>query len=1065
MVSAQSPFDGLKSFQQRSARHAFGRLFEAADSSRRFLVADETGLGKTHVAQGIIAATIERLEHDPSVKRIDIVYVCSNSDLADQNIGKLIRDPQFRARKSTRLTMLISQRDLLKSVGEKGEKPRTLVSFTPGTSFNLNRDGAASERAVLYLLLNEILNLPRVERRALRRIMKYPVRTEERFLDGYVKPLREKLEDPKTSELNWEPNIRASFEREFVGQGVEKRVRQLIRRCEGVEIRAELLRDCREFVSELRRLLARASVDALEPDLVILDEFQRFKDLLKTPDPDDPDIAAELAHLLFEQPQSRTLLLSATPYKIFTLQSEQASGDDHYQDLYDTLGFLLQSESEVSGIKELFKEFRARVLAGQDAQSERAALRASLLRVMCRTERRRETTDLVESIKDSLVPTRVPAANEIVGYANLRHLADHLDTSTSIEHWKASPYFANFFDRYQIGEAVKKQLQRSEKSRSAIAPKLKALHQFSSDDVAARREIPLDHPRLQKLAEQVLETDWWRLLWITPSRSRWRLEDPFLSASLQGVTKQLVFSSWVAAPTAIASLLSYEADRRVRNAAGHRMSGSTDGRLNYRMKGGTPNSLSTLSLFWPNPQLVREAKKSIGEISRIEPDIDEVVRAVAAALQRGLPPAGSGESRATTDDAYWRLALLHKTRANSPDLVSSAEKSEVLEALRGTDEEAEVDGGETAVRENLAAHVSAYLKALDNRRRGSVSSPDSAEILAKIAIGSPANIAYWVLEDLAGQNPKVSRKGIWLASAVVGSGFRSLFNRPESTLVLDAYDRTRRVEQPYWQTILDYSIAGGLLSVIEEHAFVLLGARGGEIRDDEDLMSIARAIRDSMVWRTAPVTAFSPQEPNERIRFNTRFALRYGNLDQDSEDLRLPQVRAAFNSPFWPFVLASTSVGQEGVDFHWWCHSLVHWNLPSNPVDYEQREGRIDRFRGHAIRKNIAHHFRDLPIRSNVNLWDVLLDEAESLPKGEYGDLFPSWEFPGPAKIERAVFALPLSKEVARWRRLQQLVALYRLAFGQPRQEDFVQLLTSRNIDLSYAESQQLTLEPPDLKT
>jgi hypothetical protein len=100
-----------------------------------------------------------------------------------------------------------------------------------------------------------------------------------------------------------------------------------------------------------------------------------------------------------------------------------------------------------------------------------------------------------------------------------------------------------------------------------------------------------------------------------------------------------------------------------------------------------------------------------------------------------------------------------------------------------------------------------------------------------------------------------------------------------------------------------------------------------------------------------------------------------------------------------------------------------------------------------------------------VNVWDVLIDEAESLPKGEYGALFPSWEFPGPAKIERAVYALPLSKEVARWRRLQQLVALYRLAFGQPRQEDFVQLLTSRNIDLSYAESQQLTLEPPDPKT
>ena len=77
----------------------------------------------------------------------------------------------------------------------------------------------------------------------------------------------------------------------------------------------------------------------------------------------------------------------------------------------------------------------------------------------------------------------------------------------------------------------------------------------------------------------------------------------------------------------------------------------------------------------------------------------------------------------------------------------------------------------------------------------------------------------------------------------------------------------------------------------------------------------------------------------------TRFAMRFG--DQDAEDsaepTRADQVRSAFNSPFWPFVLATTSVGQEGLDFHSYCHAVVHWNLPSNPVDLEQREGRVHR--------------------------------------------------------------------------------------------------------------------------
>jgi hypothetical protein len=64
-----------------------------------------------------------------------------------------------------------------------------------------------------------------------------------------------------------------------------------------------------------------------------------------------------------------------------------------------------------------------------------------------------------------------------------------------------------------------------------------------------------------------------------------------------------------------------------------------------------------------------------------------------------------------------------------------------------------------------------------------------------------------------------------------------------------------------------------------------------------------------------------------------------------------------FNSRFRPFILASTSIGQEGLDFHTWCHAVVHLNLPTNSVDLEQQEGRVRRYKGHAIRKNIAMPF------------------------------------------------------------------------------------------------------------
>ena len=63
----------------------------------------------------------------------------------------------------------------------------------------------------------------------------------------------------------------------------------------------ETLAHRRRFVSGLRRLLANACLDAMEPDLVILDEFQRFRELL------NPDTeSGELAQRLFEYEDSHT---------------------------------------------------------------------------------------------------------------------------------------------------------------------------------------------------------------------------------------------------------------------------------------------------------------------------------------------------------------------------------------------------------------------------------------------------------------------------------------------------------------------------------------------------------------------------------------------------------------------------------------------------------------------------------------------------------------------------------------------------------------------------------------
>ena len=114
----------------------------------------------------------------------------------------------------------------------------------------------------------------------------------------------------------------------------------------------------------------------------------------------------------------------------------------------------------------------------------------------------------------------------------------------------------------------------------------------------------------------------------------------------------------------------------------------------------------------------------------------------------------------------------------------------------------------------------------------------------------------------------------------------------------------------------------------------------------------------------------------------------------------------------------------------------MHWNLPSNPVDLEQREGRVHRYKGHAVRKNVAEKHGPAVLReSPKDLWRSLFEAAEDDSSTQRG-MVPYWLFPleGGAHIERHVPALPLKRSLA----------VYRMVFGQPRQDDLMAFLLDR---------------------
>src|SRR5690606_5040445 len=222
---------------------------------------------------------------------------------------------------------------------------------------------------------------------------------------------------------------------------------------------------------------------------------------------------------------------------------------------------------------------------------------------------------------------------------------------------------------------------------------------------------------------------------------------------------------------------------------------------------------------------------------------------------------------------------------------------------------------------------------------------DLVEVLTDLALGSPAIVALRAIGRLVPDTPLAASAKLQ-AAATIAAGFRTLYNLPESILMLRGDD-----EEAYWRRVAGYGAEHDLQAVMDEYTHILRESLGLMTAPAAEVVErIASEIKEAVSIRTSRIDAHEIQARagGSRVRtgrfsLRSRFALRFSELkDDDGGTLaRTGAVQKAFNSPFRPFVLASTSIGQEGLDFHQYCHAVYHWNLPSNPVDMEQREGRV----------------------------------------------------------------------------------------------------------------------------
>ncbi|MGE3708171.1 MAG: hypothetical protein AB7G35_00735 [Hyphomicrobiaceae bacterium] len=143
----------------------------------------------------------------------------------------------------------------------------------------------------------------------------------------------------------------------------------------------------------------------------------------------------------------------------------------------------------------------------------------------------------------------------------------------------------------------------------------------------------------------------------------------------------------------------------------------------------------------------------------------------------------------------------------------------------------------------------------------------------------------------------------------------------------------RDTDDHYWRRVLVYCAQHNLQPVLDEYARYLVDAEGlGARPAEERAIGVARAMAPALAIRPSQIDVDDVQINGKslaisKFQMRGRFAMRLADYkDEDGAVARLGGVRDAFNSPFRPFVLATTSVGQEGLDFHPYCYRVYHWN-------------------------------------------------------------------------------------------------------------------------------------------
>lgn len=989
----------LERFQEETVRAAIRAL---TAGSGRFLIADEVGLGKT-VSAKVIAAELQAIRGAP----LNVVYLCPNLDIAAQNMTKLRALAPGWEKPEDRLSLVLQKRTA------RGGTNFRVYCYTPDTSLpgwkTGQRTGRAAERWLIASLLCDIA--PNFWRH---------LRTLDKLRAKQGKSIWFPAQpDDPPAHLKQPFQVALRMVMELVGKPLDDGLTAWIERRKD---------DVAELILRARAALALAALrdPTCRPDLLILDEFHRYADLIVAAEkPPQDELGKErrrvhrmLVDTLMGHGENAPalLLLSATPYRLQRVDRGEIPGGRYGQFtqlvrfLYGRAGAAQASQIEAAitahhAALERRDDPPAALTAVADAKR---ALEVLLRPVIARTER-------ATAISGELFERpHQPAEIEPRDLVTFRHLARATDKKVKALRswvqplWSSVPYPAETLFNYQICKALGRDL-----------PPV---------TIAAEKESPA-HPQLRALvskdgnAAATLNCDALTLPWLAPTQPWWALGGHWRELSdarrLRG--KALLFSRYRGTPAAVSAWISNEVDRR---ASHHQTKGKFKAQAYLRPDIKTPWPLIALFLPWPTLsgafEPIRGKDLSIGDVKR-QARLD---------LRYWLKGQGMliAPSKATPRKP-WQLAFQLESLLGNSALISGALRHLGTwiksNPWRRTLASRQVTSKEVAILADWLLEAPGAIVARTLRRHdpGQLSDPQTLTRVFRFS--------WRQLRQYLGQR--------YFAGPILGARRRRGGGYPEAL---------RRA-------MLD----GGFEAVLDEHVAVMT-----LIGDDPPLKILENSLvgRPGLVQRRTTrgvrrvrVHAAAPYLGADRKAVSNRADR---NKADRMEKLRSDTLRKAFNSPFWPHVLTTTSIGQDGLDFHVWCDRIIHWDLPRDPVDFEQREGRIARYASLGVRRALAEAHGGAAKAPWESCFGAIFKSARAATHEGLG--LERWWSPAAHKPISVTFSLPFSVSGLRLSRLRDDLVRYRLALGQPEPQLFEAMIRHFGLDQGRARELALNLSP-----